>query len=285
MTVPINNTFASCEGGINGTENKLSHTDFSRISNIVYEYSGINMQEGKEPLVQLRLLKRMRNLGISNFSKYIDFIESSSGKEELYRMIDVMTANETSFFREPAYFDFIKNEVIPKLTEDKLRVWSAACSSGEEPYTLAIVLNECLTEKILKDTRILATDLSVRMLNIAKSGIYSEETIMSIADNLRTKYLSKVSIGEDNYKVSPILRRMVYFSSINLMKEWPMKGPFDFIMCSNAMIYFDRQTQERLLARFWDYVKPGGYLFVGDSEGLSKIPNNFHYVSPAVYRK
>ena len=270
---------------INGTANQLSNSDFLRVSEILYEYSGINIQDGKEALVQSRLLKRMRNLGISNFSKYIDFVESSSGKEELYRMIDVMTTNKTSFFRESAHFDFIRDEIIPKLTESKLRVWSAACSSGEEPYTLAIVFNEFLSERVLKDTRILATDLSIRMLNIAKTGEYSEETIKTIQPNLRTKYLSKTSVGENNYRVLPILRRMVYFGPLNLMKEWPMKGPFDFIMCRNVMIYFDRQTQERLIARFWDYIKPGGYLFVGHSEGLSGTSHKFHYIKPAVYKK
>ena len=269
----------------NDRTNQLDRSDFLRISDIVYEYSGINMQDGKEALVQSRLLKRMRDLGISDFAKYVDFVEGPSGKEELYRMIDVMTTNKTSFFRESAHFDFIRDEVIPKLTENKLRVWSAACSSGEEPYTLAIVLNEFLPERILKDTRILATDLSVRMLNTAKNGEYSEETIKAIQPNLRTKYLSKMSVGENNYKVLPILRRMVYFGPLNLMKEWPMKGPFDFIMCRNVMIYFDRQTQERLISRFWNYIKPGGYLFVGHSEGLSGISHKFHYIKPAVYKK
>jgi len=266
-------------------ENSLSYSDFLRISDIVYEYSGINMQDGKESLVQSRLLKRMRNLGISDFSKYIDFVDSQSGKEELYRMIDVMTTNKTSFFRESAHFDFVKNEIIPKLTGNKLRVWSAACSSGEEPYTLAIVLCESLPERILRDTRILATDLSTRMLNIAKNGEYPEEIVSSIEPNLRAKYLSKVSVGENNYKVSPDLRSMVYFGPLNLMKEWPMKGPFDFIFCRNVMIYFDRQTQERLIGRFWDYIKPGGYLFVGHSEGLSGISHKFQYVKPATYIK
>lgn len=277
--------FFDKKDNVDGTGNRLSHPDFLRISDIVYEYSGINMQDGKESLVQSRLQKRMRDLGISDFSKYVDFVESQSGKEELYRMIDVMTTNKTSFFRESAHFDFLRDEVIPKLTGNRLRAWSAACSSGEEPYTLAIVLNEFLPERILKDTRILATDLSVRMLNIAKNGVYSDETIRSIEPHLRTKYLSKASVGEDNYKVLPILRSMVYFGPLNLMKEWPMKGPFDFIFCRNVMIYFDRQTQEQLIERFWGYIKPGGYLFVGHSEGLSGISHKFHYVKPAIYIK
>lgn len=266
---------------------ELNEKQFKKISQLVYRFCGINLKEGKEALVRARLMKRLRVLGISSFEEYLKFIESDDGGQEMSLMIDVMTTNKTSFFREPEHFNFLGEKILPELKCRRMRFWSAACSSGEEPLSLAILLREKIPDIEHRDVLVLATDISTRMLENACKAIYKEESVRSLPTSLLQKYFVKIRNGSSacNYQVKDSIRTMIRPAWLNLMDSWPMKGPFNVIFCRNVMIYFDRPTQQRLINRFWDLLEPGGYLFVGHSEGLSAISHKFRYVRPATYRK
>lgn len=265
---------------------ELNDRQFNKITRIVYQVSGINLKGGKEALVRARLMKRVRALRMGSIDAYLKFIASTEGAQELGFMIDAMTTNKTSFFREADHFTFLQKTVLPELKDPRIRFWSAACSSGEEPFTLAIVLRETLADIDSRDCLILATDISNRMLEKAGQAFYSEDALREIPGSLIQKYFTKAGNGSMRaFRVKENIRSMVRIAQLNLMNAWPMKGPFNVIFCRNVMIYFDKPTQEKLINRFWDLLAPGGYLFVGHSEGLSTISHQFHYVRPATYRK
>jgi chemotaxis protein methyltransferase CheR len=265
---------------------ELKDRQFKKISRIVYDYSGINLKSGKESLVKARLAKRLRNKGMTSVEEYIRHIESAEGANELVVMLDIMTTNKTSYFREVEHFKYMEKEILPRLKSNRMRFWSAACSSGEEPYSIAISLMENLRRIESKDVLILATDISSRMLEKVKGAVYSEENISDLPKAFLHKYFVKVQKNPSVfYKVKDNVRSIVRVAWLNLMEQWPMKGTFNVIFCRNVMIYFDRPTQEKLINRFYDYLEPGGYLFVGHSEGLSGVKHKFNYVKPATYRK
>lgn len=265
--------------------NELTKNQFTKISHIVYQYSGITLNDGKEALVRARLMKRLRALEMENVDEYMQFLESKKGAQELSFMIDAMTTNKTSFFREMSHFDFLRETILPNLKTNKMRFWSAACSSGEEPFSLAILLREKVPNIDAKDVRILATDISAEMLEKVKTSVYSKENIRDIPIPLIKKYFVKNQQG-NAFRVANSIRNMVRPAQLNLMtNSWPMKGKFNVIFCRNVMIYFDRSTQEMLVNRFWKLLETGGYLFVGHSEGLSGVSHKFQYVKPATYRK
>ena len=263
---------------------ELSRKHFEKIAAILYSTSKITMQTGKEELVKSRLVKRMRALGLSGFDQYITSVESSPA--ELYQMVDLLTTNKTSFFRENAHFDFMKARILPELKSRGLRVWSAGCSSGEEPYTIAMVLREFFGDGDLSDTRILATDLSKRVLEKAVKGVYDEEILKDVPVALIPKHFDCIDPKKPRrYSAKKSLRGLITFAPLNLMEEWPMKGTFDVIFCRNVMIYFDKPTQEKLVNRFYGLLKPGGYFFSGHSESLAGMSHSFKYVQPAVHFK
>ena len=265
---------------------ELDRSQFQEISRIIYHQCGISLKSGKEALVRARLLKRLRALQIRSVKEYMDLISSDKGRDEIDTLIDVMTTNKTSFFRESAHFDYLTEEILPTFTHHRLRFWSAACSSGEEPYTLAMVLREAIPAIDQKDVLILSTDISNQMLETARKGIYSKERLDGIPQAYVQKYFKRCLDGtEQRYRVRSELRKLVRLAPLNLMQAWPMKGPFNVIFCRNVMIYFDRPTQQRLVNRFWDLLDTGGYLFVGHSEGLSGIRHDFTYMNPAIYKK
>ncbi len=264
----------------------LSDGQFQKVSRIVQECSGIHLKKGKEALVRARLMKRLRALKMVDFDEYLDFIDSEEGRRELDQMIDAMTTNKTSFFREAEHFRFLREEVLPGLASHRLRFWSAACSSGEEPYSLAIELLENLKGVDRKDVRILATDVSKRILEKAAEGVYPEAAVEMIPRPVLQRYFTCTrQMRPREYRVGERVRSLVHLAWLNLMERWPMRGPFQLIFCRNVMIYFDRLTQQRLINRFYDLLEPGGHLFVGHSEGLSAIEHRFHYIRPATYRK
>jgi chemotaxis protein methyltransferase CheR len=265
---------------------ELDRDQFQEISRIIYDQCGISLKPGKEALVRARLLKRLRALQIRSVNEYMELISSDRGRDEIDTLIDVMTTNKTSFFRESAHFDYLTEEILPAFDQSRLRFWSAACSSGEEPYTLAMVLREAIPAIDQKDILILSTDISNQMLETARDGIYSKERLAGIPQAYVQKYFKRCAdSGEQRYRVRSVLRNLVRLAPLNLMQAWPMKGPFNVIFCRNVMIYFDRPTQQRLVNRFWDLLEPGGYLFVGHSEGLSGIRHDFNYMKPAIYKK
>jgi len=265
---------------------ELTKKQYQRISRVVYNLSGISLGEGKLPLVKSRLLKRLRALGLDSYREYLDYLENNDNGQELSYMIDLLTTNKTSFFREIAHFEYLRKKVLPEMNKQRLRIWSAGCSSGEEPFSIAILLAEEIEEIYRKDIKILATDLSRRMLAVAKHGIYSRGTLAEVPKEILSKYFEPTDNGTNGtYRLKEEIRSLVKIAYLNLLNSWPMKGPFQIIFCRNVMIYFDRKTQERLVNRFYDYLAPGGYLFVGHSESLSGISHRFNYKQPAVYRK
>jgi chemotaxis protein methyltransferase CheR len=264
---------------------ELNEKQFRKISDLVYRHCGINLKDGKEALVKARLMKRFRAIGMDSVEAYIELIESKAGDHELDHMIDAMTTNKTSFFREIEHFKFLREMVLPQFKGRRMRFWSAACSSGEEPYSLAMLLREQLSDIDRRDVLILATDISRRMLDKGSKALYSEATLKELPLSYLKKYFVRSRNDVCAYQVSDAVRSMVRLARLNLMDAWPMKGPFHVIFCRNVMIYFDRATQQQLINRFWDLLEPGGYLFVGHSEGLSAITHRFKYVRPATYRK
>ena len=201
-------------------------------------------------------------------------------------MVDALTTNKTSFLRERAHFDYLRDSLLPTLNHP-VRIWSAGCSSGEEPYTLAMLLLDHNMTGTARDAQVLATDISQRMLATAQAGVYPAEIMSDVPVEWRRRYWARLDLNQPGGSVSatPLLRSVVKFASLNLMDHWPMRGPFDAIFCRNVMIYFDKQTQQRLVERFSDLLRPGGHLFVGHSESLTGTSHQLRYVQPAVYVK
>ena len=281
---------------LNIQSNQLSQKEYELFKSLVFEQTGIFLGEKKKELVKTRLGKRLRKTGIPTFKDYYDYVTSSEsgGNEELISLIDAISTNKTSFFRENEHFNFLRETVIPEILNNskmsgkkKIRVWSAGCSSGEEPYTLAIVLYESIKNLYGWDLKILATDISTGMLDKASAGIYKMETIEDVPISSRRAHFQSGSgemIGQ--CKVKKHLRDLIVFRRLNLMMpKYPFKGLFDFIFCRNVIIYFNKKTQEELMAKYHRYLKPGGYLFLGHSEGLTGISSGFKYIKPAVYQK
>jgi chemotaxis protein methyltransferase CheR len=265
----------------------LTSAQFARVASLVRHVAGIDLRPGKEGLVRSRLASRLRALGIDSFDDYLARLDADASGAELVLLLDAITTNKTSFFREPEHFRILQDEVLPDFAARTtgLRVWSAGCSSGEEPYTTAIVLREALDARRFADARVLATDLSTRVLARAREGVYAEELLADVPPQLVARHFGPSGRGERLVRVADETRACVRFARLNLMSSWPMKGPFDVIFCRNVMIYFDKATQERLVNRFASLLAPGGWLFVGHSESLSGIDHPLRYVQPAVYQK
>ncbi len=265
---------------------KLSGQQFDKISRLVYQVSGIDLHEGKEELVKARLIKRLRHLKIFGFDRYLKYLANDKSGSEIRAMVDILTTNKTNFFRESEHLDYLRNQIITGLENDQIRIWSAGCSSGEEPYSIAITLHEAIPNIGKRDIKILATDISDRMMELARKGIYDEDALKGMPAQLKRKYFQKAETGISNRcRVVPELQSMICFAKLNLMEEWPMRGLFDVIFCRNVMIYFDKPTQEKLVKRFWSQLREGGYLMVGHSESLTFLTHDYRYMKPAVYQK
>jgi chemotaxis protein methyltransferase CheR len=271
----------------------LSDKDFFRLKEFIYRHCGIKITESKRTMLEARLQKRLRKLKVATFSRYCDYLFSPQGMgEELVSMIDVVTTNKTDFFREPGHFDYLSLRALPDLIRRSggrrsVTLWSAGCSSGEEPYTLAMVMADFVKECHGMDYTILATDISTRVLDKAKLAIYDEEQIGPISMELRKRYLLKSRTAESRaYRIVPELRERVKFRRLNFMDEnFGFREAMDIIFCRNVIIYFDKPTQERLLNRFCKYLSPDGYLFMGHSETLLGMNVPLTQVAPTVYRK
>lgn len=267
---------------------ELRSSDFQKISQIVYDFSGIRLNSGKEELVRSRLIKRLRSLGVGSFTAYLRYISEDETSQELRAMIDALTTNKTSFFREKQHFDYMRTHILPdlKMRAKSVRVWSAGCSSGEEPYSIAMLLHEEWPEIGQIDVRILATDISERMLAKARTGEYDKESVQELPPGYLIRYFTANRTGSaKSYVVQDNIKKIVRFGRLNLMDEWPMRGKFDVILCRNVMIYFDSSTQRQLVQRFGDILVPGGHLLVGHSESLVANSVGFKYIQPATYMK
>ena len=252
----------------------MSDRDFERIARIALKEFGLSLPDSKKSLVYSRVFKRLRALRLPNFSAYCTLIESPQGDGELTELLSTLTTNVTRFFREDHHFTHLRAEVLPKLIQTargggRVRLWSAACSSGQEPYSLAMTaLSEC--PDIGKyNFKILATDIDPVILQKAKAGIYGTDELEGLPPQLRKKPMIEDGTGPNNFAVSHAVRDLVTFGIVNLIADLPMSGPFDVIFCRNVAIYFDKPTQELVWQRFVDLLSPNGYLYIGHSERVS----------------
>lgn len=275
------------------TDHKLDDEIFKRISDLVYKNFGINLTDQKKALVKGRLQKLVREGGFGDYKSYFDHVMSDPTGRALSGMLDRITTNYTFFMREKDHFDFFASHSLKwaqELQESRnnrdIRVWCAGCSSGEEPYTLAmIMLDHFGTAATSWDLGILATDISANVLDTAILGQYPLESIREVPDRWRKKYFRGLRDAE-NVEVAESLKDLILFRRFNLMRQqYPFKGKFHVIFCRNVMIYFDAPTKARIINKFHDFLEPGGYLFVGHSESLDRGRTPFEYVKPAVYRK
>jgi len=271
----------------------MSERDFVRLADLIHTQIGIRLGPEKKTMVEVRLKRRLRALNIGSYREYCEFVFRRGGmKDELASLIDVITTNKTDFFREPAHFEFLTERALPNLRSSiggarPLLVWSAGCSSGEEPYTLAVVLSEYAAAHPGFRFRILATDVSTTMLEKALLGIYSTEAIAPVTLLLRQKYFLRSRDGESRrVRIVPELRQAVEFHWLNLMDSaYEVVEQADIVFCRNVLIYFDRATQESILRRLITHLVPTGYLFVGHSETLHDMNLPVVAVGPALYRK
>jgi chemotaxis protein methyltransferase CheR len=274
-------------------EATISNADFGRLRRLIYEESGINLNSDKKTMLELRIKRRMRTLNLNSYAEYCEYLFGSRGqKEEVVHLIDVVTTNKTDFFREPAHFELLVQRVIPDVwtgsqSGGELSVWSAACSTGEEPYTLAMVLSEYASAHPGFRFRILATDVSMTVLAKAKLGVYSLEAAGPVSRNLQRKYFMRSRDPEsESVRVVPELRRLVEFRRLNFMDEdFCLAQKAEVIFCRNVLIYFDRPTQEKFLQKLTRYLLPGGYVFVGHAETLHEMNIPLVAVAPTLYRK
>jgi len=264
---------------------EMSPSDLETLCRVLYRLSGLSFKPGKEVLMRARLTARVRALGLGSFREYLELLQSGVAEQEYGNLVDVMTINKTSFFREPRHFDLLRTVVLPSLSKrERVRLWSAACSTGEEPYSIAMILASVLPNTIRRDSRILATDISGRVLEHARVGHFDRAVCQDIPEHLRERFLSPVP-GEKYLAVRSSIRNLVQFAELNLMGTWPMKGPFDVIFCRNVMIYFDMAVRQALADRLWDIMSPGGYLFLGCAESLTGLSHQFKAIEPAFYQK
>ncbi len=255
-------------------EFEMSAEDFRRIAAVVHKTAGIVLHDTKRPLVYSRLAKRLRSLKLKDFDSYCTLVEGSDGKDEREELILAITTNVTAFFRERHHFEFLEENLLPDLIAraragGRVRIWSAACSSGEEPYSLALTILGTCPEAAKLDIRILATDIDRNMVNRAQTGVYPATTKQTISKRLMQKYTDPVENDEDHIRISDEVKALITFKQLNLLEKWPMKGPFDVIFCRNVVIYFDRPTQEILWRRFVDLMPPGSHIMIGHSERVS----------------
>jgi chemotaxis protein methyltransferase CheR len=273
----------------------MSDGTFSRFSALINRRLGLRMPVAKKLMLQSRLIKRLRALNMSSFDEYYDYIHSEADSgQEMLQFINTVTTNKTDFFREPKHFDFMRSTVLPSLInsgrpeKNHLRIWSVACATGEEPYTLAIVMEETLENLPSISYSILATDISTKVLKVAHLGIYEGSRLDTMPDYLKKKYfLISKDRNDPRVRVVPLLRSRVTFSWLNLTQEdFRVREMMDIIFCRNVMIYFDRETQERVLHNLCKLLRPGGYLFMGHSETLCNC-GRLHLAPlvPSVYRK
>lgn len=286
----------------------MSDRLFKSFSEFIYKECGIKLPLAKKTMLTVRLLKRLRALGMNSFGQYYDYICSPDGRcEKFTNMINAVSTNKTDFFREPEHFNFLRNQVLPDIVRlknngdrKKLNLWSAGCSSGEEPYTLAMVLSEFFNEiqnkaranakpttQPLDWFSILATDISTQVLETAKKAIYPKQTVEPVPPMMKRKYLMRGIGSQKGFcRVVPELQSRITFQRLNFMESnFGIQMPMDIIFCRNVIIYFDHQTQIRLFEKFYNQLVPGGYLFIGHSESLHGINNRFRLVANTTYRK
>ncbi len=270
----------------------ISDQEFQLMRDLIYQRFGINLTEQKRSLLVGRLQKLIDSCGFSTFREYYEHLKKDRGEQALSQLIDRISTNHTYFNREKEHFDFFLNTALPQVVKDlerqnrrDLRIWCAGCSTGEEPYMLLMLMQEFFGSAYSRwDAGILATDISLRALGVAREGLYTEDRAEAIPEAFRRKHLKKQPDG--NWQVQPGLRKEATFRRFNLMNQtFPFKKPFQIIFCRNVMIYFDQQTRDTLVQKFHRVTDPGGYLFIGHSETLGRNNQSYRYLRPATYQK
>jgi len=266
----------------------FTQDDFDTLCRLIMDYAGIKMHQGKEDMIYGRVSRRVRKLGLRTFSEYVDLLEEDPSGEEMGRFVNAVTTNMTSFFREQHHFEYMKQTLLPELmehhkTDHRIRIWSAGCSSGEEPYSIAMTMAETMPTDW--DARILATDLDTDMVAHAAKGIYESKRVNGLAKGTVRRWFSRNRKYPDKVKIKSSLQEMITFRKLNLLHGWPMHGPLDAIFCRNVIIYFDTETKRKLMARYADLLAPHGRLFLGHSESLLNISDQFRLCGKSIYVK
>lgn len=266
----------------------FTQEDFDRIAGLLYEQAGITLSDSKATLVYSRLAKRIRALGLASFDAYCDLVDQPGETEERGRMLNALTTNLTRFFREPHHFDHLRDEVLEPMAAKvkaggRLRLWSAGCSSGQEPFSMALTILSLLPNAPDLDVKILATDIDTNMIAHGRAASYSDEHVEPIPPALR-KWVERDPSEPGQWLMAPAARSLVSFKPLNLMSGWPMKGPFQAIFCRNVVIYFDEPTQEKIWSRFRPLLDENGRLYIGHSERLGAESANFTSDGLTVYR-
>ena len=272
----------------------FTDADFNKLSQMVYERTGIVLKDHKKNMVYGRISRRLRQLGMEKFKEYLELISGPEGASEIVNFVNAVTTNLTNFFRESHHFDHLGDTVIPEAIEEmrragsrRFRIWSAGCSSGQEPYTVSMVMNQKFPNLAQYDARVLATDLDTNCLDRGRSGLYKVSQADGIPADYLKKYCQTTNDPEQGTVVamSEKLKKLIAFKQLNLMGTWPMKGPFDAIFCRNVMIYFDNETKATLVRRLSGLLKPRGWLYIGHSESLLSNAGDLELQGRTIYRR
>lgn len=270
---------------------QLSSSDFNKLSKFIYQQCGIKLPEHKHIMLQSRVQKRLRALKINSFEQYIEFLFSKEGQQmELVHLLDVVTTNKTDFFREPVHFEFMTEQALPEFVDsgmNRLKIWSAGCSSGEEPYTIAMVMNEFVEKKHGLTYEIIASDLSTDILQKAAQAVYKMDRVAAMPHYYLHKYfLKNKDPKKPLVKVIPALRNKIQYQRLNFMSDtYQMNKDFDLIFCRNVLIYFEREVQETVINKLCMHLKVGGYFFLGHSESIINMNVPLKQIKPSVYKK
>ncbi|HEU4779015.1 MAG TPA: protein-glutamate O-methyltransferase CheR [Steroidobacteraceae bacterium] len=269
---------------------ELTDAQFHRIRALVREHTGISLSEAKRQLVYGRLVRRLRALNLGSFAEYVELLERDVAAE-LEEFTNAITTNLTSFFREPHHFEYLASDVLPQIIAKdtgnrRARIWCCAASTGEEPYSIAMVLREAQEQLTGFDVKLLATDLDSAVLATAAAGVYNAERLQSVNGARVSRFFQKGSGAQaGKFRTQDELRSLITFKQLNLMHEWPIRGPFDAIFCRNVIIYFDKETQRVLFERMATLQRPGDILFLGHSESLYRVSDKYDLVGRTVYRR
>jgi chemotaxis protein methyltransferase CheR len=274
-----------------GTDVTLTRDDMKFIAALVYEQAGIVIREHKEAMTRGRLARRVKALGMGSVAEYCAFLKTPQAAGELPELINAVTTNHTAFFRERHHFDHLRRDVMPRLVQERagrrgrIRIWSSACSSGEEAYSIAASCREVIGSRSDLDFRILATDIDTDILARAEAGIYPAELFERLPADVKPLMRLEPAPGRGEARVAEELRRLIAFKQLNLIQAWPMKGPFDVVFCRNVFIYFDTQTKASILDRFVTLLAPGGFLYLGHSESLPQPHPKLRLIGRTIYER
>lgn len=291
MTFAMSTSRQSDDEVLASGEYPLTRRDLNEIAAMIYSDAGIALNDSKASLVYSRLSKHIRNLGLSGFRAYCQLVASQEGAAERREMLSHLTTNFTRFFRENHHFEHLRDEVLPELVQraksgGRVRIWSAASSDGQEPYSIALTVFQAFPNVLDYDFKILATDIDPKILAIARQGAYDEQALETVSPAIRKQWFKEVEInGRRKFQVDDRLKRLITYNELNLMAQWPFKGKFDVIFCRNVVIYFDEPTQMRIWTRFADLLPVGGHLYIGHSERVSgDSKNDFDNIGITTYR-